>query len=871
MNYSKYLGPCCWFSSRALTLLLLLLLTMGVLCASATANEYQKLLASNGTTGDQFGYSVSISGHWAVVGAPYRVDPLTNSGGAYFFYYDDISKTWIEMQYFSGASNGDRYGNSVSIDGDVAVVGAHGDDDKGIDAGAAYVFRNGGGSWVLENKLLASNGASPDNFGWSVAVSGDVIVVGALRDTVASVVTGSAYVFRYDPVSGWLEEAQLFGSDSAQGDLFGYSVSVFGDVALVGADQDDDLGDNSGSAYLFRYDSLGGWNEEQKLLPSDGGDQHHFGGSVSLNSDVASIGAMGDKHAGPEAGSAYIFRSNAPGNWIEEAKLLPPSTVVGGRFGCSVSIGEDIAVVGAEYAHFTGAAYVFRLTGSSSWSREAELLASDGQQWDYFGHSVSISGQFAIIGAYGDDDNGSESGSLYVFDVISEWFVDDGNISGPWSGSQPHPFQYIQNGIDAASDDDTVHVMPGTYVENINFSGKAITVESDDGPHSTIIDGAEIGSVVTFNSGEGQNSIIRGFTIRNGSAPSGGGVFCASSSPIIDSNIIKENKTTVQAAGHGGGGFYCFDSSVLIVDNIIENNTTVYQGAGINCQGSNSSARIVNNIIRNNISDGDGGGICSYYGALPTISNNMIHDNEARGDYWPGDGGGIDLWESDAMILDNTIVANYALKLGGGVCSRGGSSPTIINTIIWINSPDQISGTPTVTYSDIDGGWSGQGNIDADPVFGDLNSRDLHLTWPSPCCESGDNSAVTELYDFEGDPRISDSTVDMGADEFHRHLYHVGSVIPGSTIAVKAVGTPNTSPVTLGLGSGIQDPPLSTPYGDLWLQLPILKQLPMPDVGTNGLSILNGKIPGSWQSGEQYPIQVLVGNELTNLMVLIVE
>jgi hypothetical protein len=166
--------------------------------------------------------------------------------------------------------------------------------------------------------------------------------------------------------------------------------------------------------------------------------------------------------------------------------------------------------------------------------------------------------------------------------------------------------------------------------------------------------------------------------------------------------------------------------------------------------------------------------------------------------------------------------------------------------------------------------------IDADPMFVDSANDDYHLTWDSPCRNTGDNTAVTELYDFEGDPRIADGTVDMGADEFHTHLYHIGTITPGGPIEVKVIGDPGVTPVTLALGSGIQDPPQSTPYGDLYLVLPPLQKFNLGSIPSTGVLVKPAMVPPSWQAGDEYPFQALLGplapgSVLSNLMVLSVE
>ena len=200
------------------------------------------------------------------------------------------------------------FGISVSVSGDVAVVGAYGDDDNGTDTGSAYVFRWNGTSWVQEAKLLASDGAEFDDFGRSVSVSGDVAVVGAPYADENGSDSGSAYIFARNQggPDNWGQVTELLPSDGAADDYFGWSVSLSGDVALVGAYMDDDKGSESGSAYVFRWNGTS-WVEQPKLLASDGAADDEFGLSVSVSGNVAVVGAYYDDDKGTDSGSAYVF------------------------------------------------------------------------------------------------------------------------------------------------------------------------------------------------------------------------------------------------------------------------------------------------------------------------------------------------------------------------------------------------------------------------------------------------------------------------------------------------------------------------------------------------------------------------------------
>jgi hypothetical protein len=372
----------------------------------------EKLLASDGAVFDEFGLSAGISGDTAIIGA-HGDDPNgNNSGSAYIFRFNGTSWSQEDKLLATDGTEGDEFGWSVGISGDTAVIGAYADDPCGSNSGSAYIFRykDPNSGWVQEAKLTASDGSVDDYFGYSVGIWGDTAVIGAYADGAFS---GSAYIFRYkDPNSGWLQEQKLTASDAAATDYFGISVGISGDTAVIGAHSDDP----NGSAYIFRYkDPNSGWLQEAKLTASDGAADDHFGLSVSISGDAAVIGAYSDD----PNGSAYIFRYKDPNSgWLQEAKLLASDGASGDRFGYSVGISGDTAVVGASYDYdnsgSSGSAYVFHFNGSS-WLQEAKLLASDGTGGDEFGRSVGISGDTAVIGAYGDDDNGNISGSAYIF------------------------------------------------------------------------------------------------------------------------------------------------------------------------------------------------------------------------------------------------------------------------------------------------------------------------------------------------------------------------------------------------------------------------------------------------------------------------
>jgi len=408
--------------------------------------ELDKLLASDGDESNYFGYCVSVSGDYAIVGALYDDDNGMDSGSAYIFKRDGTAWSQEAKLTASDGAASDWFGTSVSISGDYAIVGASGDDDSGVGSGSAYIFKRDGTVWSEQDKLLASDGAADDAFGVSVSISGDYAVVGASGDDDNGNLSGSAYIFRRDGTI-WGEEAKLTALDGAIYDFFGSSVSVSGDYAIVGAYCDDDNGIESGSAYIFKRDGAV-WSEQAKLTASDGAEDNYFGFSVSINGDYTIVGAYADDDNGDLSGSAYIFKRDGA-VWSEEAKLTASDGAAGNWFGCSVSVSGNYAIVGAwgdgDNGLNSGSAYIFKREGAV-WGEEAKLTASDGAAGDYFGAFVSISGDYAIVGASGDDDNGSGSGSAYVFamcpdsDLTGDCFADfrDFSVMGDAWFSDPN-------------------------------------------------------------------------------------------------------------------------------------------------------------------------------------------------------------------------------------------------------------------------------------------------------------------------------------------------------------------------------------------------------------------------------------------------
>jgi hypothetical protein len=307
----------------------------------------------------------------------------------------------------------DQFGFSVAISGDIAVVGAYLHNlvaQPGI--GQAYVFGRAGASWTLQATLLASDGRQADRFGASVAISGDTVVIGAPGvDVPGKAEAGQAYVFVRNGTA-WTEQARLGASDPAQFDRFGSAVAISGDTVVVGAPMNTPGASGAGRAYVFAR--IGGaWGEQAKLAPSDGAGGDRFGFSVAIDGDTALAGAPHKGLAGTaNTGQAYVFvRSGSA--WGEQAKLAASNAGAGDQFGASVALGADAALIGAPHANGApqaGQAYLFVRSGAT-WSEQTRLVPSDGVAYDQFGFAVGIAGGMLVVGAPFHDI----VGQVYVF------------------------------------------------------------------------------------------------------------------------------------------------------------------------------------------------------------------------------------------------------------------------------------------------------------------------------------------------------------------------------------------------------------------------------------------------------------------------
>lgn len=386
---------------------------------------------------------------------------------------------------------GDEFGVSCAIKGELVVVGAWGSDTNGEDAGAVYVYRRAGSEWIEEQKLVAGDGAPGDYFGAAVVFAGGDIAVGAVGGDDVAEDSGSVYVFRHDG-ERWVEIQKLLPSNASPMDSFGHSLQGNDEVLAVGATYANELGlRNAGSVFLFRKTDAG-WIEQQSigaLYPSQGA---NFGAAMALSSDSLVVGAPAHDGAGRDSGNANVFASdgetwqdsgvlarsigvagdrfgnivaflgdellvgvpraddystnggvvaafiNSGSSWVESAgpQIAPASDA---EFGWSLDVSGARVAVGApsdsRFGPYHGAAYVFRR--GDGWVLEQELHAPDGAVYDRFGTPVRMWGSYVVVGASEHDERGPNAGAAYVFlvpDCNENFVFDDLDVD---EGSSP--------------------------------------------------------------------------------------------------------------------------------------------------------------------------------------------------------------------------------------------------------------------------------------------------------------------------------------------------------------------------------------------------------------------------------------------------
>lgn len=394
-----------------------------------------KIIASDARDWDKFGWSVALDGSHIIIGTDIVQSPYMPEGRAYIHERNSGgTDAWGEVAEFI-AGDGldmDLFGYAVAVRNDAAAVGAPWEDNAEVDAGAARVYardQGGAGAWGETKRLVASDGGRGDSFGQAVSLDADTAIVGAPGNSGAAMRGGAVYAFSRNQggENSWNETAKIVPGDPQDAANFGSSVSLAGDIAVIGAFGDDGGGFRRGAAYVFDRSggALGTWSETKKLTAPDGADEDEFGISVAASGGLVIVGADLKHEAGVAIGAAYIFGRDQGGidNWGLVTRLSAPDAKPNDAFGISVAISDEYALVGAAGADGSavdaGAVYVFKrdLGGVDNWGyvgKVRPLVAAGSAQ---FGRSVALAGDLFVVGAPIKPEGGVYRGAVYLFRI----------------------------------------------------------------------------------------------------------------------------------------------------------------------------------------------------------------------------------------------------------------------------------------------------------------------------------------------------------------------------------------------------------------------------------------------------------------------
>lgn len=491
----------------------------------------QRLEAASVVPGSNMGESVAVGAGLVVVGTP-RFDGLAGADSGRAWVFDAVTGAELfELVPTDGAA-GDEFGQAVAIAGTTVAVGASRHDLSALNEGAVYLFDATTG--LQTAKLVAADGLGGDQFGISLALRGDRLLVGApFRDTVGAN-AGGAYLFE---VSTGTQLAVLAPADAAAGDRFGWSVDLTDELAVMGAPMADPLGDKSGKAYLFDATTHA---ELFTLVAPDGAEDDEFGIAVALGDRVAAVGAWQHDARGPDSGAAYLY-DVATGAWRAKLEGTVPDgpDPSGVKFGAAVDAEGDVVLVGAlsdnsfvepgqPHLGGTGAAYAF--DGPSARLLD-KLVADDGVGGDSFGEAVALSDEHVVVGArYADagapgNDN---HGAAYVFETTRVHWSDEGSaLAG--TGWAPHavglgelideaPFELLL--VDALADETAVFFVGLTRIDAAFKGGVIVPAPDASAAFTTTSDATVLELVWPTGAGAGFELFFQ-FAITDAGAPVG--------------------------------------------------------------------------------------------------------------------------------------------------------------------------------------------------------------------------------------------------------------------------------------------------------------------------------------------------------------
>lgn len=385
--------------------------------------QTDKFQGNNTISNDSYGSFLAVEGEYIAVGSIYEDTNATNAGSTYVFKRNSNgSLSQIAQLQSDDIQANDEFGYSVSMSGQYIAIGAHNEDTNGSNAGSAYLFkRNSDTSITQIAKIQSDDVQTGDEFSYSLAISGDYIIAGAHSEDTNGTSAGSAYLFKRNSDTSVTQIAKLQSNDIQAGDEFGWSVDIDGDYIIIGADVEDTNGTDAGSTYLFKRDSDANVTQIAKLQSNDIEAGDDFGRSVAISGDYIIVGADQEDTNGSNAGSAYLFKRNSDTSVTQIAKIQSNDVQADDKFGWAVAINGDFITIGAagEDTNGTdsGSAYLFRKYSDTNITQISKMQSQDIATSDNFGDFLAMNGNYIIVGAYAEDTGGNSAGSAYLFDI----------------------------------------------------------------------------------------------------------------------------------------------------------------------------------------------------------------------------------------------------------------------------------------------------------------------------------------------------------------------------------------------------------------------------------------------------------------------
>ena len=778
------------------------------------------MLAPDGAAYDEFGFSVAIDGDTAIVGA-YGDQQSDSPGSAYVFTRAGASWEYAAKLTASDGIAGDTLGTSVAISGNTAFVGAPGFYNP-TSAGAVYVFVNPGSGWTSSTetaKLTASEGAIADHFGSSVAatpLSDDTVLIGAPGKDSSR---GAAYIFSKPP-AGWAStsnfNARLTVPDSVANEQFGFGVAISNNTALVSSPGNDA---GAGSAYVFSKGTA--WASTStfvaKLTASDRAVNDGFGENISMSSDTALIGAVGENE---RRGAAYIFEMPTTG-WVtanEDAKLTASDGSPNDYFGVSVALSDSRAIVGAQGVNgLTGAAYMFTkpTTGWANATGSSKLVASDALPQSDFGWAVAISSNTILIGSRSRDVGGNVWQGAAYFYLPTASIVTNSNDSGPGS---------LRQALADAAAGDTITFDPSLAGMTIHLAStlvidKDITIDGTGlTPHviisgDTDADGAP--DVMVFQVPADVVAGMRSLDIRKGGSKPGSpetaagietlGNLTISDCDISDNDLNKENGAILNSgmlsitgstlSRNQGGAILSGPYASLNVyqTTFTDNHATLASGniagGGITSGGTLS---VTDSIFTGN--DALYGGAIEIYAAADkssTISDSTFSQNGAYLDGIGGWGGAIFVYTGDLTVQHSTFERNTALN-GGAIATNGGQNKLgITDSTFHANQANTFGGAIVLSWKDAADirGSTFDENVaaHAGAIFGDADLVLVNDTFSSNSGTGGEGPVLGAVMAFENSHLTNNTFSDNSPYAFEA----AGETVLENNIIANSIGGPD--------------------------------------------------------------------------------